>query len=435
MTDYDNSNYPQRPTYRYDDSYNYQPEPKKPKKKKGNGGIVAMVCVVALACTIGGSLITGYAVIPSVVNNAIKQYNVANPVTETKQTAPLNTDKNTKSALEQTAYNPVVGVAEESSESVVGVLTYQREFVSGQEPNLSPISSGTGFAIDENGHILTNNHVVAEGNAYKIVTEDGTEYEASLVGTDVDTEIAVLKVNGANLKPIKIGDSDALKTGELVVAIGNPLGQQLANSITVGYVSSVSRDMSLGDSRMGMIQTDAAINPGNSGGPLVNSNGEVIGINTMKNIYAGIDSNTGGVISAEGIGFAVPINVGMDIAGKLIENGAIVKPGIGIRYGLISEEDAKLWEVPRGALIGEVTPNGPASKAGIKLDDVITEIDGVDLTKGAEMPPIKDKNIGDVVKGKVYRGGTYYSFEMVIEDLNQLNKQGELEPVAPSLFG
>lgn len=319
-----------------------------------------------------------------------------------------------------TIANPVPAIAEQAKQSVVTVKTYSKMLQSGQKPIEEAIASGSGFVISDDGYIITNAHVVASGNLIKVVTSDGDEYTAELVGSYSPAEIAVLKVEGLDLPAVEIGDSDSVKTGELVVAIGNPLGDRLQNTVTVGYLSAESREVLLDGQEITMLQTDAAINPGNSGGPLLDSKGKVIGINTMKSVIAGMDEY-GNTISAEGLSFAIPINTAMDIANELIETGSVVQPGIGFTYQRILSSDSELWEMPAGILVVEVKVGSPAYNAGLKVDDVITQIDGVDLLDDkATVPSFSERNVGDTVSAVVWRNGKEYQTEFILADISQL---------------
>jgi serine protease Do len=403
-------------------------EPNKQEKKKKRG-IFGIVMAATVAGVLIGSAITGFVIVPLAMNGASTESQIEipieQPVAELPQYEAVEPDTSAAAEESSTANsdgldNPVVAVAEEVSESVVGVTTYNKQLVPGQEAIETAVSSGSGFVISEDGYILTNNHVISAGNLVKITTHDGQEYTAQLVGKDKDSDLAVLKVENANLKPVRIGNSDETKVGEMAIAIGNPLGQTLSNTVTVGYVSAVSREVLLDNVPTEMMQTDAAINPGNSGGPLVNANGEVIGITTQKSIFAGVDAY-GNTIPSEGIGFAIPITNAMELVDVLIEDGGIVKPGIGISYSLITEEDAASWETPRGALIMAVTPGSGAQMAGIQAYDIIVEFDGIDLTAGAEIPVLTEYGVGDTVSAKVWRDGTVYDVQISISDLNQLS--------------
>lgn len=394
-------------------------KPPKKEKKKGKGGFVAAVALVAAISAMAGSFLTAYFALPLMLKN--------NQITESQiseQTTLTSTQNNEASADNLTAgtiNNPVPAIAEQVRNSVVSIVIYDKVLLPGQQPQEEKIASGSGFVISEDGYILTNAHVVDEGNLIKINTQGGEEYVAQLVGKDTDTELAVLKVENLNLPAVKIGDSNSVKTGDFVVAIGSPVNSEmLHNTVTVGYVSSESREMPLHGINTPMIQTDAAINPGNSGGPLLNERGEVIGINTLKTMFVGTDEY-GNTISAEGIGFALPISEAMETVDLLIKDGGIVKPGIGFTYSPISDEDAELWGSPKGILIASVSPGSPAAQAGLQPYDIIIEIDGVDLTKeGAEVPKFTDRELGDTIDAVVWRDGTEYRVTFVLDDLNKL---------------
>ncbi len=434
-TNYQNSSYNPPPTGGGGNGDGGSAGTGKPKRQKG---FLGAVIATALVGAIAGSLVTGFVVMPMMTDNVLQQVNqslatttatepavefsagnadeqVTLPSTEDAQTGGGNA---ASSSIQDTA-NPVPEVVEKAEASVVNVVMYNKELISGQEPVETKLSSGTGFVISDDGYILTNAHVVSNGNLIKITTSTGEEYVAELVGKDSTSEVAVLKVEGLGLPGLAIGDSAGLKTGELVVAIGNPINDSLQNTVTVGYLSSTSRQITLDGNEMDMLQIDAAINPGNSGGPLLNADGEVIGINTSKSVFAGTDAY-GNTISADGIGFSIPINNAMSVANQLIETGSVVRPGIGFTYSPISESDAELWQVPRGILIAEVLAGSPAQEAGLKVNDIITSLDGVDLTTTDDVPLFNDKNIGDTVSAVVWRDGAEYNVTFTISDLNKL---------------
>lgn len=412
------NNQAQQPSY--DDSYNFEP-PQKPKKKKGMGGIIA---IVAVAGIVAGVLLSSFVVAPFISNvkKANEQMKTELTVTNTQEasSAPALGGEKTEISDKE---NPVVEVFENVSDSVVSVVTYAKEYREGQEPVETMLTAGTGFVISEDGYILSNHHVAADGNLVKVIDSDGKEYVADVIGTDAPTEIAVLKADGLKAKPVAIGDSDAVKVGEMAIAIGNPVtknseGIDFSSTLTVGYISAVNREIVLDGQKFNMFQTDAAINPGNSGGPLVNDTGEVIGVNTAKKFYSGYDVS-GNALQSEGIGYAIPMNKAMEIAQKLIQDGSIPRAGIGLTYGLISADDAQRWETPRGALVAQVVPGGAADKAGIKQNDIITELDGVDLTKGANMPILSERTVGDTIQAKIWREGKELSIDLILQDLNE----------------
>ncbi|ACF46583.1 protease Do [Prosthecochloris aestuarii DSM 271] len=258
---------------------------------------------------------------------------------------------------------------------------------------------GSGVVVSADGYILTNNHVVDNADVIYIRTYENNKVAAKVVGKDPKTDLAVIKADVKGLKPIAIGDSDALRVGEWVIAIGSPLGENLARTVTQGIVSAKGRaNVGLADYE-DFIQTDAAINPGNSGGPLVNINGELVGINTA------IASRTGGF---EGIGFAVPSNMAKKVMQSLISNGKVTRGWLGVTIQDVDENIAKGLQLdpPEGVLVGTVVDDGPAASAGVKTGDVIIAIDGkkvtdtIELRNGiAETPP------GTTVKLRVWRNG------------------------------
>ena len=242
----------------------------------------------------------------------------------------------------------------------------------GPQGNRPQTTLGTGFIIDHEGHILTNRHVV-EGADEISVTIEGKTFEAELIGKDARTDVALLKIepNGDTITPLTLGDSRRTEVGEWVMAIGNPFGLG-GNSVTVGVVSYKGRPLGLGvrGTTIEMIQTDASINPGNSGGPLINTRGEVIGINTLI--------VTQGTRQSAGVGFAVPINVAKDILTQLHENGRVVRGWLGVQILAVDEQLARSYgmDEPHGAAIVDVTAGSPADVAGLQPDDVVVGVDG-----------------------------------------------------------
>lgn len=297
--------------------------------------------------------------------------------------------------------NPVVAIAESAGPAIVGVrVNYMSQgfFGSLQEAD----EEGSGIVYTEDGYIITNYHVIesAISNSSAKVTvtfaNSDEEYEAQIIGGDETTDLAVIKIDATGLTTATIGSSSDLKVGELAVAIGNPLGQELAGSVTVGYVSAVNRKITTDGRTYKLIQTDAAINPGNSGGALVNSKGEVIGINTVK-----ISST-----ETEGLGFAIPTDDAMPIIKELISNGKIVRPYIGISGVNIDETTAKMYNIAEGIYVAQVMNNSPASSAGLQKGDVIIGIEGKDITTMEELNEIKNtKKIGDEITLKISRSG------------------------------
>ncbi|ABB24326.1 DegQ family serine endoprotease [Pelodictyon luteolum] len=237
---------------------------------------------------------------------------------------------------------------------------------------------GSGVIVTDDGYILTNNHVIDGADTVFIRTSDNRRLDARVIGTDPKTDLAVIKVTAGNLKPIALGNSDQLRVGEWVIAIGSPLGENLARTVTQGIVSAKGRaNVGLADYE-DFIQTDAAINPGNSGGPLVNINGELVGINTA------IASRTGGF---EGIGFAVPSNMARRVMTALITNGKVTRGYLGVSIQDIDDNLAKAMQLERadGALVGTVVASSPAAAAGIATGDVITTFNGAPVKGSVEL--------------------------------------------------
>lgn len=306
--------------------------------------------------------------------------------------------------------NPVVAVAKIAGPSVVGVSVkyYEQSMFTGQLAEGE--SQGSGIIYSEDGYIITNYHVIEDAinsssAIVKITLSNEEEYEAEIVGSDEVTDLALLKIDAKGLTAATFGKSSELEVGELAVAIGNPLGQEFAGSVTVGYVSALNRSITTDGRTYHVIQTDAAINPGNSGGALVNSKGEVIGINTVK-----ISDET-----VEGIGFAIPSEDALKIIEELKISGKIIRPYIGI-YGLdLDETTAKRNRLVEGIYVYQLYSDSPAAQAGIQKGDIIVEFDGQTVKTTQEINDIKNqKQIGDKVKIKVYRSGEYKEGELTL---------------------
>lgn len=298
--------------------------------------------------------------------------------------------------------SPAVAVYEKCADSVVGVITSSQQWDNmSRELVQEEIGEGSGVVISDEGYILTNNHVVEDGSYYEVLLPSGDKVEATLVGTDSGTDIAVLKVEDQTLKAIEIGSSSDLKVGETVIAIGNPGGSEFANTVTQGIVSALERDLDNAFTRtVKTIQHDAAINPGNSGGALLNIKGQLVGINTLKYTGSSYSSTT-----YEGLGFAIPIDTIMPLAEQIIEYGEVRRPALGITCGTFSGPDEPIDSYPPASVvITEVTPDGPADKAGIKALDFITEVNGVRITSLNDLTALLDTcNEGDTVSVTVLR--------------------------------
>ena len=310
-------------------------------------------------------------------------------------------------------------VVEAASGSVVGIIQYQPNARTGK---LTEYASGSGFIISENGYILTNAHVVSGAAAVDVLFSDGEKKTAQVVGFDVTTDIAVLKVEGENYPALPIGDSSTLRVGEYVIAIGNPLSAyELYGTVTFGIISATAREINIDGFVNTFLQTDAAINFGNSGGPLINMAGQVIGMNTAKSITAGYDTR-GNAISAEGIGFALPIQNVMEIANVILQKGSVVRPGIGVQIRTVDEETAAENNVPVGCRVEELTQGAPADKAGMKVGDIITQADGRPVTVNDDVVNyVRSLKVGDTVVFTVYRDGAYLTISVTVGDMNKFN--------------
>ena len=268
-------------------------------------------------------------------------------------------------------------------------------------------ASGSGFIISDDGYILTNYHVVEDSETITVTLYDDTAYEAELVGFDESNDVAILKVEAENLVPVTVGDSNALRVGDPVYAIGNPLGE-LTFSLTGGMVSALNREITISSGvTMDLIQTDCAINSGNSGGALFNEYGEVIGITNAK--Y----SSSGSSASIDNIGFAIPISRVITIVQSIIENGYIAKPFIGVTVSDVSDE-VLAYGLPKGASVHSVTEDTPAEKAGLQVNDIIVALDGEPITGRRDLVArVGVLEVGSTHTITVYRQGE--TIELTIE--------------------
>lgn len=300
----------------------------------------------------------------------------------------------------------VTKIAKKVGPSIVGIRMVTQSSRSVFYGDSLSQSEGSGIIIDKSGYIMTNYHVVqyadsksslSKNTTLEVFFSDGKQAMAKFVGGDQRSDLAVIKVDMKNLPVVKMGDSDKLEVGELAVAIGNPLGLEFQGSVTVGVISALNRTITIDDRTMNLIQTDAAINPGNSGGALLNSKGEVIGINTAKISLSGV----------EGLGFAIPMNEAKTIIDQLIMFGYVKgRPSIGISGREITEILSMLYDLPVGIYIMDVTQDGGAYKAGIRKGDTLVSLDGVEVRTMKEVDTIKDKyKAGDTVEAIVVRSG------------------------------
>lgn len=334
---------------------------------------------------------------------------------------PKNILENTKISQTQTVVDEesvVIDVVDKVSPSVVSIAVENKQtidfFGMPSQGIRGESGIGTGFVVSADGLIMTNRHVVSQvGEKYIAIIRDngGNEKKYPIVEINRDpfNDLAIVKVDASGLKPLDLGDSDHLRVGQKVVAIGNALGR-FQNTVTTGVVSALSRGVSPTDPSTGaaeklddLIQTDAAINPGNSGGPLVNTAGQVIGINTA-------------IAEAQNIGFALKINVAKQLLNDFKSSGGkISKPFLGVRYTHISKDVAILNEVPQGELVREVVTGSAADKAGVKVGDIISEFDGQKLNDENQLTTlIRAKKVGDSARAKVYRDKKYLDLTITL---------------------
>ncbi|HQJ73694.1 MAG TPA: trypsin-like peptidase domain-containing protein [Candidatus Dojkabacteria bacterium] len=306
--------------------------------------------------------------------------------------------------------NVVINVVKQSTPSVVSIAISQVTLKRGQGLVDEVSNIGTGFVVDPNGIIVTNQHVVSDTTAkYKVITSDGVEYETVEILRDDGNDVALLKIDAKNLKALKLGDSDNLAVGQTVIAIGTPLGEY-AGSVTTGVISGLGRSVTASSGWFGsttkvyenVIQTDAAVNPGNSGGPLINTQGEVIGINFAT------------TANADNISFALPINVVKQRLEEYRTYGKFIKPYIGISYQMISEYEALYYtDVVAGALVMNVDPNGPAAKADIKRGDIITKVNEKELEQSLAYE-IQSHKVGEEITLEVWREGKTFTVKVTL---------------------
>ena len=315
-----------------------------------------------------------------------------------------------QSAFAETSELSPADLYEQNVNSTVGI-TISGETSSRYGYGCTYQASGSGFIITSDGYILTNYHVISGSKTVTVATYDHNTYDAKVIGYDASNDIAVIKIDAENLTPVTLGDSDTLRVGESVYAIGNPLGE-LTFSLTGGIVSALSRNVQTeAGTSMSLIQTDCAINSGNSGGALFNTRGEVIGITNAKYSSSGMGSEA----EIDNIGFAIPINSVKRIVTSIIENGYVLKPYIGITVSPLSEETANITGIKAGAVVQDVTEDAPADKAGLKSHDVIVKVGDTDINDSNDLVQVISKSDpGDVLTFHIYRQGQEITLDVEI---------------------
>ena len=386
---------------------------KKKSKASNNNGFVKSVLLPFACGVLGAGIVVGTCFgIPSIREDILGETNL-------KESDDTSVNLNTQQISLLDYSDTAVGVAKKVLPSIVGInVTYSVNsiFYNGQG---TATAQGSGVIISEDGYILTNNHVVNSssstssfyelGKASKITVQlynDDTEYEAEIVGTDEQTDLAVIKIDKDGLTAAELGDSDSVQVGEFCMAIGNPLG--LGSTVTDGIVSAVNREVTDEDGNSYLaIQTNAAINSGNSGGALVNSQGQVIGINTLKVSGDGV----------EGVGFAIPINSTKDIYEQLIQYNKVKRPYLGIGGIDVNEQTARANNLTVGIYVKTLENFSAAERAGIKVGDVIVKADGQTVETMDELNEIKNqKEIGDKMTLTIWRNGNTQDIEVTLQE-------------------
>ena len=408
----------------------YDQKPKKEKKQKV--WLTAVCSALAASIFTAGVFGTGMYFMQKNMNNNTQSAAVASATTQSddsssSDSAQLAAYKNGKKVL------TIPEIAEQVGPSVVGVInktTVQPQkyydpfsgryyYSSGDgstDGQTVEQGSGSGIIFQDDGYIVTNQHVIDGASEISVILNTGDEFTAKLVGQDTKTDLAVLKIDPGSTKltAATLGDSTTVQVGETAVAIGNPMGQEFSGSVTSGIISAVNRTMNIDNRTYNLLQTDAAINSGNSGGALINQYGEVIGINSVKLSTTGV----------EGMGFAIPINDVITVAEQIRTNGKVSHPVIGISG--VSLNDYSSYELQRygvkvsvdeGIYVVKVTSDGAASKAGIQQGDVIVKLDGKDITTYKSfLTALYSHKAGDKVKVVVNRSGTEKTIEVTLQE-------------------
>ena len=380
------------------------------KNKSSNTGFGKTILIPFVSGIVGCSVVIGTCFgVPSIKTKLLGNSN--SNISTSNNSSTQSTGYVTQTSLSNYS-DTAVYAANKILPSIVGIkieYTVNTSSFFGRSSSSTATASGSGIIISEDGYILTNNHVVSssssDSNSYYQITDAGkvtvtlfndeTEYEAKIVGQDEQTDLAVIKIEKTGLTKAEFADSDSVKVGEFAMAVGNPVNMN--STVTTGIVSAVNRKITDSDGKTyTCIQTDAAINSGNSGGALVNSEGKVIGINTLKLSGTGI----------EGIGFAIPINSTTDITSQLIQYNKVKRPFIGISGIDLDSDTAKTYHLVEGIYVKSVEDFSAAEKAGLKAGDVIIEVEGKSIKTMDELNEIKNAHqIGDTLKLKVNRDG------------------------------
>lgn len=402
-----------------------EPEKNNKRKEKKKGMSAGKVIAVGIVCAMLGGLAGGG--VSLLVNNSL------NGKAQLGQSEVQQGDALGTTLLESIRENESVNIISINGlEELTVPEIYQNNVASAvgisvesQGMNFfgqitSTAASGSGFVITENGYIITNHHVIDDAQTIKVSFENGDSYDAELIGSDEDNDIAVIKIEASGLKPVVLGDSSQLNVGETVVAIGNPLGE-LTYTLTQGVVSALDRSITMSDGNMmNLLQTDCPINSGNSGGPLFNSFGELVGI-----VNAKYSSNSYSSASIENIGFAIPINDVKDMISDIIQYGYVTgKPYLGIRPTTISMNDALRYDLEQGVYVNSVVEGSSAEAAGLKKGDVIVAVDGKEVLSVSELAAVLKKHkAGDEIVITVYRDENKLELPTVLDEQKQNSAQ------------
>ena len=373
------------------------------KKRKKNNGFKAVVATGLICSLIGGGI--GGVVGANIAADNLKASLMSSTEDEEEGRGRLELVGNNQEI------SPVVAIAEKVTPSVVGVKTFGTAYTYwGQRIPNQELGSGSGIIYSKDGYIITNYHVIEDATSVMITLSDGTEYDARIIGSDSSSDLAVLKVEAEKLPAADFGDSSALQIGELVVAIGNPLGYE--NTVTDGIVSGLNRQLTDYIDSATLIQTNATINSGNSGGALVNSRGEVVGINSAKLVAS----------NAEGMGFALSINEVKPIVEEIISKGHVSRPYLGVSINSqyqVDADTAERYEIPMGIQIAEVAINGPADRAGLQAGDIIYKVNDTLIQSFDDLSEIiDDSKVGDKLRILAERNGQKIVADVTLGEAN-----------------
>ncbi|MDF2989360.1 MAG: peptidase and chymotrypsin/Hap [Eubacterium sp.] len=412
--------------FNYDNQGYYKEIIVQPRKKRGGRLItyLSLVLVTSLVTSfaVGGVMYSKFS--QQLDSYALKQTSTVSSsnngtTSPTQLSASVDDIKATNLFSTSTDNLTVAEIAKKVGPSIVGIKmsvqsTRQSAFY-GSRSSTSD-SEGSGIIFTKDGYIITNYHVVqyadpksgASNSTLTVYLPDKREAKATFIGGDSDNDLAVIKIDLTNLPVAELGDSSEVEVGDPAVAIGNPLGMEFAGSVTYGVISALNRQLDTGDNSMSLIQTDAAINPGNSGGALVNSKGQVIGINSAKISVTGV----------EGLGFAIPMNTAKPIVEQLKEYGYVKgKPLMGISAQEVTENYSRMYGLPVGIYISEVSAGGAAEAAGIKKGDVLIKLAGSKIETMSDLDAVKKKHkAGDTVDAVVSRDGTQVSVKITFTE-------------------